>query len=67
MQQPQEIDDSPAEQAVARVAAVDVAKASGEVCTRMPRDPGGDGAACSARKSGRSARPRTRSWSWPIT
>ena len=29
MQQPQEIDDSPAEQAVARVAAVDVAKASG--------------------------------------
>jgi hypothetical protein len=39
MQQPQEIDDSPAEQAVARVAAVDVAKASGEVCTRMPAIP----------------------------
>src|SRR5262245_53652682 len=42
MQQPQEIDDSPAEQAVARVAAIDVAKASGVVCTRVPRD-GGDG------------------------
>src|SRR5690348_14768415 len=44
MQQPLEIDDSPAEQAVARVAAVDVAKASGVVCTRMPRETGGDGA-----------------------
>src|SRR5215813_9329518 len=44
MQQPQEIDDSPAEQAVARVAAIDVAKASGVVCTRVPRDAGGDGA-----------------------
>jgi transposase len=38
MQQPQEIDESPAELAVARVAAVDVAKASGVVCTRVPRD-----------------------------
>src|SRR5215468_10640148 len=37
MQQPQEIDDSPGEQAVARVAAIDVAKASGVVCTRVPR------------------------------
>jgi transposase len=44
MQQPQGIDDSPAEQAVARVAAVDVAKASGVVCTRVPRETGGDGA-----------------------
>jgi transposase len=44
MQQPLEIDDSPAEQAVARVAAVDVAKASGVVCTRVPRETGGDGA-----------------------
>src|SRR5215472_12884618 len=38
MQQPQEIEDRPAEQAVARVAAVDVAKASGVVCTRVPRE-----------------------------
>jgi hypothetical protein len=42
MQQPEDIDDSPAEQAVARVAAVDVAKASGVVSTRVPRDTGGD-------------------------
>jgi transposase len=38
MREPQEIDDSPAEHAVARVAAVDVAKASGVVCTRVPRE-----------------------------
>ena len=38
MRQPQEIGESPAELAVARVAAVDVAKAAGVVCTRVPRD-----------------------------
>ena len=38
MQEPQEIEDRPDEQAVARVAAVDVAKASGVVCTRVPRE-----------------------------
>ena len=38
MREPLEIDDSPAELAVARVAAVDVAKASGVVCTRVPRE-----------------------------
>ncbi len=38
MREPQEIDDSPAELAVARVAAVDVAKATGVVCTRVPRE-----------------------------
>jgi transposase len=38
MREPQEIEDRPAEQAVARVAAVDVAKASGVVCTRVPRE-----------------------------
>ncbi len=43
MQQPTEIDDSPAEQAVARVAAIDVAKASGMACTRVPRDAEGEG------------------------
>jgi transposase len=42
MQEPREIEDRPAEQAVARVAAVDVAKASGVVCTRVPREPAGD-------------------------
>jgi hypothetical protein len=38
MREPQEIEDRPAEQAVARVAAVDVAKASGVVCSRVPRE-----------------------------
>jgi transposase len=38
MREPLEIEDRPAEQAVARVAAVDVAKASGVVCTRVPRE-----------------------------
>ena len=39
MREPQEIEERPAEQAVARVAAVDVAKASGVVvCTRVPRE-----------------------------
>src|SRR5918994_6047510 len=36
MQQPQEIQDEEHEQLVARVAAIDVAKASGMVCTRVP-------------------------------
>jgi transposase len=38
MQEPQELEDREGEQAVARVAAVDVAKASGVICTRVPRD-----------------------------
>jgi hypothetical protein len=37
MREPQEIEDRQHEQAVARVAAVDVAKASAVVCTRVPR------------------------------
>ena len=37
MQEPVEVEDRQDEQAVARVAAVDVAKASGVVCTRVPR------------------------------
>ncbi len=36
MQEPQEIQDEEHEQLVARVAAIDVAKASGMVCTRVP-------------------------------
>jgi hypothetical protein len=36
MRQPQEIEDEEYEQVVERVAAVDVAKASGMVCTRVP-------------------------------
>jgi transposase len=36
MREPQEIEDEEHEQAVERVAAVDVAKASGMVCTRVP-------------------------------
>jgi transposase len=38
MRKPEEIEDREAEVAVARVAAVDVSKASGEVCTRVPRE-----------------------------
>ena len=38
MREPQEIEDREHEQAVLRVAAVDVAKASGVVCTRVPRE-----------------------------
>ena len=38
MLEPEEIDERLDEQAAARVAAVDVAKASGVVCTRVPRD-----------------------------
>jgi transposase len=36
MREPQEIEDEEHEQVVGRVAAVDVAKASGMVCTRVP-------------------------------
>ncbi len=38
MQQPQEIHDEEYEQLVARVAAIDVAKASSMVCTRVPHE-----------------------------
>jgi hypothetical protein len=38
VREPQEIEDRQDERVVARVAAVDVAKASGVVCTRIPRD-----------------------------
>lgn len=38
MRKPQEIEDQPYEQVLSRVAAVDVAKASGMVCTRVPHD-----------------------------
>jgi transposase len=38
MRQPEEIEDSEAEQVVARVAAIDVAKATGMVCTRVPQE-----------------------------
>jgi transposase len=42
MEQPQEVEDEEHERVWARVAAVDVAKASGVVCTRVPGDgPGG--------------------------
>jgi transposase len=40
MREPQEIEEQGHEQAVWRVAAIDVAKAPGEVCTRLPREPG---------------------------
>ena len=49
MREPQEIDDEEHEQVLGRVAAVDVAKASGMVCTRVPHD-------------GRPGRRRTRVW-----
>jgi len=38
MREPQEIQDEDHEQLLERVAAVDVAKASGMVCTRMPHE-----------------------------
>ena len=38
MREPEEIEECEHEIAVARVAAVDVAKASGVVCTRVPRE-----------------------------
>ena len=40
MREPQEIEDEEHEQVVERVAAVDVAKASGMVCTRVPHRAG---------------------------
>ena len=40
MQQPVEIDVEEDEQVVARVAGIDVAKASGTVCTRVPAESG---------------------------
>jgi hypothetical protein len=39
MREPQELEDEEYEQLVERVAAVDVAKASGMVCTRVPDPP----------------------------
>ena len=47
--EPQEIEDEEHEQVLERVAAVDVAKASGMVCTRVPHE-------------GRAGRRRTRVW-----
>ena len=38
MEQPQEVEDEEHERVYQRVAAVDVAKASGVVCTRVPGD-----------------------------
>jgi|SRR5262245_2813485 len=54
MREPQEIDDEEHEQVLGRVAAVDVAKASGMVCTRVPHDV-------------RPDRRRTRVWSVDAT
>jgi transposase len=47
--EPQEIEDEEHEQILERVAAVDVAKASGMVCTRVPRE-------------GQPGKRRTRVW-----
>ncbi|MGH3627067.1 MAG: hypothetical protein ACRDRL_06445 [Sciscionella sp.] len=38
MREPEEIEDEGYEQVLERVAAVDVAKASGKVCTRVPHE-----------------------------
>src|SRR5947207_2067242 len=38
MRQPEEVEDAEHERVVARVAAIDVAKASGMVCTRVPHN-----------------------------
>ena len=54
MQVPQEIEDEEHEQVLERVAAVDVAKASGMVCTRVP-DPS------------RPGKRRTRVWAVDAT
>jgi transposase len=54
MREPQEIDDEEHEQVLDRVAAVDVAKASGMVCTRVPHDV-------------RPGRRRTRVWTVEAT
>jgi transposase len=61
MREPREIEDEEYEQVLERVAAVDVAKASGMVCTRVPHE---------SRPGRRRTRvrgwmpPLTRSWSW---
>ena len=44
MEQPQEVEDEEHERVYRRVAAVDVAKASGVVCTRVPDEAGPAGA-----------------------
>jgi transposase len=49
MMKPQEIEDEEYEQVLQRVAAVDVAKKAGMVCTRVPHD-------------ARPGRRRTRVW-----
>jgi transposase len=54
MGEPQEIEDEEHEQILARVAAVDVAKASGLVCTRVPHP-------------AREGRRRTRAWTVEAT
>ncbi len=54
MMEPQEIEDAEHEQVLQRVAAVDVAKASGMVCTRVPHPE-------------RPGRRRTRVWAVPAT
>lgn len=54
MREPEEIEDEEYEQILQRVAAVDVAKATGMVCTRVPREDG-------------SGRRRTRVWEVPAT
>jgi transposase len=54
MQEPQDIEDVAQEQVLERVAAIDVAKASGMVCTRLPH-PNGEG------------RRRSRVWQVPAT
>ncbi len=38
MMRPQQVEEGEHEIALARVAAIDVAKASGVVCTRLPRE-----------------------------
>ena len=64
--EPQEIEDEEHEQILERAAAVDVAKASGMVCTRVPHQARG---ASAAPGCGKWTRPRTRSWNllstWP--
>jgi hypothetical protein len=54
MSQPREIEDEEYEQRVERVAAIDVAKATGMVCTRVPHD-------------SRPGRRRTMVWEVPAT
>ncbi len=54
MRKPQEIEDEEYEQVLQRVAAVDVAKKAGMVCTRVPHDT-------------RPGRRRTRVWEVPAT